>query len=193
MNPNELIIVIFVLVTLVIVVPVVYYQSRWQNQRLAHQAEKRGGEIHKGNFFKVAELWIPFKGETIIIHMEPGSRHSSPKTVAQMNLDAARLPALRMIPNGLWQKAMASFGQERVTTIDEEFDRQWVVRSEDDFAARKLATPDLKEMLSDRLFRHLDLRIEPQRFSMTVLALPSNNEQFDRFIDTATLIIQKFL
>lgn len=193
MDSADLIVISFVAIIFIAVLGFAYLQNKARDERMLRQAEKRGGAFRKGGFFKVAELWIPLNGEKVIFHMEPGSKHSSPKTVARLNLDAPRLPVLRMVHNGLWQKMMASFGQERIITNDEEFDSEWVIRSQDELSARRLVTADLKEKLSDRLFRHLDLRIEPQQLSMTVLTLPSNDEQFDQFIDTAMLIIRKFL
>jgi hypothetical protein len=113
--------------------------------------------------------------------------------VAQVNLTAPRLPALHLVHNGLWQKMMGAFGRERALTGDEEFDSQWAIRSDDRLAAHKLSSPDLKDKLSDRIFRHLNLRLEPQQMNMTTLAIPSDEEQLNRFIDTAILVLQKFL
>lgn len=183
------------LMLLVMIVVVIYSvtQSKARDDWMERAAQQRSGEFRKSSFFKVAELTIPYKAETIVFHMEPGSKHSSPKTVATASVKIPLLPTVRLVHNGLWQKMMASFGQERVRTGDEDFDNEWVIRTTDNLAARKLASPDLKANLSDRIFRNLDLRLEPKQMKMVTLAIPSNEEQFNLFIDTAILILKKFV
>ena len=181
------------LLAMIVVVIYAVTQSKARDDWMERAAQQRGGEFRKGSFFKVAELTIPYKDETIVFHMEPGSKHSSPKTVATANVKIPLLPTVRLVHNGVWQKMMASFGQERVRTGDEDFDNEWVVRTADNLAARKLASPDLKANLSDRIFRNLDLRLEPKQMKMVTLAIPSNEEQFNLFIDTAISILKKFV
>jgi hypothetical protein len=190
-SSNLLIFAILLLMVGVVVFAVT--QSKARDEWMERAAQLRGGEFRKGSFFKVGELLIPYKDETIIFHMEPGSKHSSPKTVATANVKAPLLPTLRLVHNGLWQKMMESVGQERAQTGDEDFDNEWVIRSSDNLAARKLASPELKANLSDRIFRNLDLRLEPKQMKMVALAIPSNEEQFNLFIDTAILILRKFV
>jgi hypothetical protein len=168
-------------------------QSKARDEWMERAAQRHGGTVRKGGFLTRAELQIPYKDETIIIHMQPGSKHSSPKTVAIANVKLPQLPTLRLVHNGLWQKMLETFGKERVTTGDEDFDNEWVIRSTDEFAARKLAGADLKVNFSDRIFRNLDLKLEPKQMNMTALAIPSNEDQFNLFIDTAILVLQKFL
>jgi hypothetical protein len=193
MDSTDILLTSVFIVLAVAAVTFAIFQNRARDEWMARTAERRGGQIRKGSLFKVTEMLIRFQGETIIFHMEPGSKHSSPKTVATVKLTSPRLPTLRLVRNGMWQKMTASFGQERVTTSDEEFDSQWVIRSDDELAARKLAGPELKAALSDRLFRHLDLRLDPQQMKMIVLALPSNEEHFEVFVDAASLVLKKLL
>ncbi len=186
----------FIALMLVVMIVFVIYavtQSRARDQWMESAAQQRGGEFRKGSFFKVGALLIPCKDEMIVFHMEPGSKHSSPKTVATANVKMPLLPTLRLVHNGLWQKMMESFGQERARTGDDDFDNEWVNRTADALAARKFASPDLKANLSNRIFRNLDLRLEPKQMKMVALAIPSNEEQFNLFIDTAILILKKFV
>lgn len=168
-------------------------QSKARDEWMERAAQQRGGTLQKGGFLTRSELLIPCKDTVIVFHMEPGSRHSSPKTVAIANVKMPALPTLRLVHNGLWQKMMDSFGKARVTTGDEDFDSEWVIRADDDLAARKLSSPDLKANLSDRIFRHLDLRLEPKQMKMVALAIPSNEEQFNVFIDTAIMVLKKYI
>lgn len=192
MDANYLLIV-FMLLLMVGAVTFGVMQSKKRDEWMENAAQQRGGQIRKGGFFKVTEALIPYKDETIVLHMEPGSKHSSPKTVATANVKSPQLPTLRLVHNGLWQKMMGSFGKERVMTGDEDFDNEWVIRSTDEAAARKLAGADLKVNFSDRIFRNLDLKLEPKQMNMTALAIPSNEDQFNLFIDTAILVLKKFL
>lgn len=46
MDSIDLAIAIFITVTLLIVVSVIYFQNKTRKERLMHQAEKRRGKIH---------------------------------------------------------------------------------------------------------------------------------------------------
>jgi len=193
MDSTEVLLVLVLFAVFGSVMAFAVLQSRAQSARLTRQAEKRGGEIHKDAFWKPSELRLPFKDSIIAIRVIPGSRYSSPKTVAQVKLDSPRLPALRLTRSSLLQKMLAAFGRERLLTGDEEFDRLWTLTTEDRFAAQKLATPDFKAQLEQRLFRSLVMDVSPQEFSFTIGVIPSNDEALDVFIDTVILVLNKFL
>lgn len=192
MDPSNFFIALMLVVMIVAIIFGVI-QSKTRDGWMENAAQQRGGEIRKGSFFVKAELLIPCKDQTIVIQMHPGGKNSSPKTIAIANVNKPLLPTLRMTRNGLWQKMMDALGQERVITGDDDFDNEWVIRSADEIGARKLSSPDLKDKLSDYIFRHMDLRLEPKQMAMTALANPSNEEQFNLFIDTAILILKKFV
>ena len=193
MDSSDLIIAVSVAVILVVALGIAYIQNKARGERLARQAEKRGGEIRKGNLFRLTELRIPFQDAVIVLRTVPGSKHSPPKTIAQVKLDSPRLPAVRFLRNNLMQKAFAAFGKERLLTGDEEFDSQWIMQADDPFIIHKLVTTEFKSRLAERVLRSLDIRIQPQEASFTIITIPSDDEGYDNFIDTVVLVLQKFL
>jgi len=193
MDSSDLIVAAFFAIILSVVLGIAYIQNKARGERLARQAEKRGGEIVKGNLFRLAELRIPVKDVVIAIRTAPGSKYSPPKTIAQVKLDSPRLPAVRFLRNDLMQKALTAFGKERLLTGDEEFDSRWVVQADDPFIIHKLVTAEFKSRLAERVLRSLDIRIQPQEASFTIITIPSDDEGYDNFIDTVVLVLQKFL
>jgi hypothetical protein len=193
MDSTDLIVAAFVAVILSIVLGIAYIQTKARDERLARQAEKRGGEIRKGGLFRLTELRIPLKDVVIAIRTVPGSKHSPPKTIAQVKLDSPRLPAVRILRNDFLQKALTAFGKERLPTNDEEFDSQWVVQADDQFVVQQLVTAEFKARLAEHILRSLDIHIQPQEASFTITAIPSDDEGYDNFIDTVVLVLQKIL
>lgn len=193
MDSTDLIIAAFVAIIVMIVLGIAYIQTKARDERLMRQAEKRGGEIRKGSLFRLTELRIPFKDAVIVIHTVPGSKHSPPKTIAQVKLDSPRLPIVRILRNDLLQKALTTFGKERLQTGDDEFDSQWIVQADDAFIVNKLITAEFKSRLAERMLRSLDVRIQPQEVSFTIMSVPSDDESYDIFIDTVVLVLQKIL
>jgi hypothetical protein len=173
MDSTDLIVAAFVAVILSIVLGIAYIQTKARDERLARQAEKRGGEIRKGGLFRLTELRIPLKDVVIAIRTVPGSKHSPPKTIAQVKLDSPRLPAVRILRNDFLQKALTAFGKERLPTNDEEFDSQWVVQADDQFVVQQLVTAEFKARLAEHILRSLDIHIQPQEASFTITAIPS--------------------
>lgn len=193
MDSSALMVVIFALGLLVVIVGYATLQSRARSERLTRQAEKRGGEIRRDAFWKQPELRIPFRDSILVVYTIPGSRYSPPRTVAQVKLDLPRLPILRMTRSTLMQKMLAAFGRESLLTADEDFDRRWVVQTEDVFAAQKLLTPEFKTQLDQRVFRTLVVDIRPQELSFTITTIPSNDEALDAFVEAALMVLNKFL
>jgi len=193
MDSTDLIVAAFVAVIVIIVVSIATIQTKARDERLMRQAEKRGGEIRKGSLFRLTELLVPFKDVVIAIRTVPGSKHSPPKTIAQVKLDSPRLPTVRILRNDLLQKALTAFGKERLLTGDDEFDSQWIVQADDAFTVNKLVTAEFKSRLAERMLRSLDIRIQPQEVSLTIMSVPSNDESYDIFIDTVVLVLQKIL
>ena len=193
MDEADLIVAAFVILVWGAVFGFLFFRSKAHEDRLTFQAEKRGGTFVKGGLFKQAELRIPFKEWTVVISPIPGSRYRSSRTVAQVRVDAPRLPIILMERNYLLQKILAAFGRERLLTGDEEFDHRWVMRTSDTLAAHKLVTAEFKEKLEERILRTLVVKIQPLELSLIIVAIPSNDEEYDIFIETIFLILRKFL
>ena len=190
MDSIDLIMGVLITGILIFAVILVYLQSRNRGKRLAFQAEKRGGEIHKGGLFSMSELRIPFKDIMIVIRSVPGSKYSSPKTIAQVKLDSPRLPPIRIQRNDLWQKALTAFGRERLSTGDEEFDSRWVTWVDDPSTVQKIVTLELKARLAERILQSLSIFIQPKEATFTIRAIPSNDKGYDQFIDTVLSVLK---
>ncbi len=193
MDSTDLIMGVLVTGILIFAVILAYLQSRNRGKRLAFQAGKRGGEIHKGGLFSMSELWIPFKDIVIVIRPVPGSRYSSPKTIAQVKLGSPRLPPIRIQRNDLWQKTLTAFGRERLSTGDEEFDSRWVTRVDDPLTVQKIVTVELKARLTERILQSLSIFIQPEEATFTIRTIPSNDEGYDQFIDTVLSVLKIIL
>ena len=102
-----------------------------------------------------------------------------------------RFPEMRIASNSLWQKMLSAMGKERILTGNDEFDKRFAMKSEDQYSALRLLTEDLKARLLESQFRSLDVNMKTQEFSMTILSIPRNNEEYDLFIDTMFLVLQK--
>jgi hypothetical protein len=193
MDEANLIVLAFVILLMMAVMGFAYFRNRAYENRLALQAEKRGGKFEKSGLLKQARIQIPYKDWQVVIYSTPGSRYSPPKTIAQVKLDAPRLPVIQLERNYLLQKILAAFGRERLLTGDEDFDRRWVVRASDTLAVHKLVTPELKAGLEERILRSLVVNIQPLELSLTIAAIPSSEEEYDIFIETTMLVLRKFL
>ena len=194
MSQQDFTILFIVVAFLLVGVIFAVYQNKRRRELLTNQAEKRNGELTKSGFMGRWELRLPYKGNTLVIYSVPGSRYSPPKTYAILKDDSARLPTISIGRSGLGQKIMDKFGKERLLTNDEEFDRQFVIRSEDPFMAQRMLTAELRPKLIERSgMRSLQIKISPQEMRVTTFSIPSNEDDYDNFIDTAFLILKNIL
>ncbi|MFZ5855451.1 MAG: hypothetical protein ACOYZ6_01345 [Chloroflexota bacterium] len=193
MDEADLIVLAFVVLLMIVIIGFAYLRSRAYENRLALQAEKRGGKFEKSGLLKQARIQIPYKEWRVVFYSTPGSRYSPPKTIAQVKVDTPRLPVIQLERNYLLQKILAAFGRERLLTGDEDFDRRWVVRASDTMTVHKLVTPELKAKLEERILRSLAVNIQPMELSLTITTIPSSEEEYDIFIETTMLVLRKFL
>ena len=191
MASNDQIVFIILIVIFIASFIIGYFQYKKRIELLTYQAEKRGGEVIAKNLFSRTRLLLPYRGEKIEIYSVPGSRYSPPKTVAQIKSNMLRFPEMRIVSNSLWQKMLSAMGRERILTGNDEFDKRFAVKSEDPYSALRLLPEDLKARLLEPQFRSLDVNMKTQEFSMTILSIPRNNEEYDLFIDTLFLVLQK--
>ena len=178
------------LALLVVVIVVSAYQNKRRKEMLAQQAEKRGGEFSDGGFWSRSELRLPYKGNTILIYSIPGGKNRPPYTYAEMKSSAPTLPTLDVLRNNLSQKIMGAFGKERILLDDEEFDRQCVVRGEDELAARRILTASVRNRFTDGSLRTLEVKMNPKEIKFIMQSIPSNEEEYDNFIDAVFLVIK---
>jgi hypothetical protein len=54
-------------------------------------------------------------------------------------------------------------------------------------------TAELKYKLAERSLRSIDIQIEPQKATISIPSVPSNEAGYDYFIDTVMLILQRVL
>lgn len=193
MDNADLIVVAFAILVWVAVLGFAVLRSKAHEKRLALQAEKRGGKFEKGGLLKQSRIQIPYKEWQVVVYSTPGSRYSPPKTIAQVKLDAPRLPILQLQRNNLLHKILAAFGRERLLTGDEDFDRRWLIQTPDPLTLHKLVTPELKAKLEERILRSLVINIQPMELSLTIATIPSSEEAYDTFIETTMLVLRKFL
>jgi len=186
--------IIFIMLALIVLgLAIGLFQSKKRGEILTLEAEKRGGEFSKSSLFGRQELRLPFKGNTVLIYSVPGSRYSPPRTYATLKSDTINLPAIGIAPNSVSQKLIGAFGKERYLTNDEEFDKKIVVRGDDPFALQRLLGTDVKQKLTDGSLRNLEVKFKPHEFQFTIQAIPSNEDGYDNFIDTALLLLQKVM
>ena len=193
MDEANLMVLAFVVLLMIVALGFAYLRSRAYENRLALQAEKRGGKFEKSGLLKQARIQIPYKEWQVVVYSTPGSRYSPPKTIAQVKVDTPRLPVIQLERNYLLQKILAAFGRDRLLTGDEDFDRRWVVRASDTMMVHKLVTPELKARLEERILRSLGVNIQPMELSLTITTIPSSEEEYDIFIETTMLVLRKFL
>ncbi len=192
MNTEDIITIVLFLIFMVIAIAASMAQNKKRGAILTAQAEKRNGEVRRTGLGRW-ELRLPVKGQTVLIYSVPGSRYSPPRTLAVLKSDTVMLPVIDITRNNISQKIMAAFGRERAITNDEDFDKEMVVRGEDQYMIQRLLTADLKQRLMSRSLRGLEVKIKPQEVRVTMLTIPANEEGFDEFIDTVLAILQNIL
>ena len=193
MDIENWIILIIMAIVMVVGIAMTVSQNRKRKEMLALQAQKHGGEVSGDGFLRRLELRLPVRGETVIICSRPRGRYNPPETSARLRLDNPRFPTMRIKRNDLGQKLMGALGKERFLTGDETFDTRFAIISEDAYQVQRLLTDDLKRVFMEPYFNTLEMKVSPQELFISIKSIPGTDQEYDAFIDTVLLVLQKIL
>lgn len=191
MPNSDSILILITVGILLFAIAIAYYQNRKQQELLLEQAEKQNGRIEKGNFLAADRLIVPVGNFELRIYSVPGGKNRPAKTIAELAAGSALFPKIKVGRNNLFQKALETFGQERFLLGDEDFDKTFVIQTEDQASARQLLTYEIQKNLLEMKSKSPSLEVGPNQFRLMVLRILKNSEDYDLFISTAVTILQK--
>jgi hypothetical protein len=175
--------------------------ERKQKKLLQIQAEKRAGQV---DYFISPRLLLPIGNLILQVYSISGTNSRQAQTIATLGAETievlanelARFPKIEITKNTILQKSVASLGQQRFLSGNENFDKTFTIHAENDVSVRRVLTSDIQQNFLALSAKSPSLKIGQDIKSVTffsVAGIIKDTNTYDLFIETAVSILKNFV
>lgn len=186
--------VVFITVIIVIfplIILISLRQYRTIKQVMEQQALKRNGTV--GGSFLVPVLKLPYRTLPVVVTSVPGSRYRQAKTEIGITLQKPVRANLTIGKESLATRLGTALGATDVELGSEEFDREYVIKTQDDIFARSLLHFMLQQKLLEMKQEKPKIILEGTRLSVQVPRVVKTEEKYDRLFNLAFAFVDRLV
>jgi hypothetical protein len=163
---------------------------RKKNMELLEQISlRRGGTIKKGLLFNYPTLTFSYGSHEVSVHSTPGSKNSPPKTRISCLLNSGRDFKMSVYKESIVLKSFKFFGAQDIEVGNDEFDREFMVKGDDDSSVKALLTPQIQQRLLTLTRRGMNLSLNQRELQLAVNYIPSSEMDYDPILDAFTAVL----
>jgi len=186
--------VVFILVIIMIFTLILLFslrQYRMIKQLMEQQALKRSGVV-SGSFL-VPALKLSYRSQPVVVTSVPGSKYRQAKTEIGITLQKPGKANLTIVKESLATRLGTALGATDVALGNEEFDREFVIKTPDDVFAQSLVNFMLQQKLLEMKQEKPKIILEGTRLSVQVPKLVKTEERYDRLFDLAFAFVDRLI
>lgn len=176
-----------------IIFPLILLLSLWQyrtiKQLMEQQALKRNGTV-EGSFL-LPVLKLSYRTSPVVVTAVPGSKYRQAKTEISITLPTPAKTNLKIIKESLATRLGKTLGATDIQLGSDEFDREFVIQSQDETFARNLLNYMLQEKLLEMKGEKPRITLEGTWLSVQVPRLVKTEEKYDRLFDLAFAFVDR--
>jgi Protein of unknown function (DUF3137) len=179
----------------IIVMALVLFLSLWRyrviRRLMEEQAMKRGGSV-VGSFL-VPVLKFPYRGLPVVVTSVPGTKYRTAKTEVNLTLQKVAPADLKIMTESLGTRLGKAFGAPDVLLNSDEFDREFLIKTQDESFARSLLTLSLQEKLLGMRQEKPRISLEGTWLAVSVPRVVRTEERYDQLFDLAFAVTDQIL
>jgi hypothetical protein len=160
-------------------------------QLMEQQALKRNGVV-SGSFL-VPVLKLSYRSQPVVVTSVPGSKYRQAKTEIGITLQKPGRANLTIVKESLATRLGTALGATDVALGNEEFDREFVIKTPDDVFAQSLVNFMLQQKLLELKQEKPKIILEGTRLSVQVPKLVKTEERYDRLFDVAFAFVDRLI
>ena len=182
--PESLFSVLFVLV-IIIVISLVVVLSLWRyktiRRLMEQQALKRGGTV--AGPFLLPVLKFTYRGLPVVVTSVPGTKYRQAKTEVNVTLFKPAPGDLMILKESITTRLGKAFGAADVTLDSDEFDREFLIKTQDDLFARNVLNFTVQNKLLGMMQEKPRVVLEGTWLTVAVPRIVKTEEGYDQLFD----------
>lgn len=166
-------------------------QFRMIKQVMEQQALKRSGTV--AGSFLIPVLKLSYRSLPVVVTSMPGSKYRQAKTEIGITLQKPARANLTIAKESLATRLGTALGATDVALGSEEFDREFVIKTQDDVFARSMLHFMLQQKLLEMKQEKPKIILEGTRLSVQVPRVVKTEERYDCLFDLAFAFVDRLI
>lgn len=164
-------------------------QYRTIKKSMEQQALKRNGTV-TGSFL-VPVLKLSYRSLPVVVTSVPGSKYRQAKTEVGITLQKPAKANVRIVKESIATRLGTALGATDVELGSDEFDREFVIKTQDDVFVRSLLNFMLQQKLLEIKQEKPKIILEGTRLSVQVPRVVKTEEKYDQLFDLAFVFVDR--
>jgi hypothetical protein len=182
---------LFVIIVITLVLVLSLWRYRVIRQLMEQQAMKHGGSVVGSYLLPV--LKFPYRGLPVVVTSVPGTKYRPAKTEVNITLKKVAAADLKIMTESLGTRLGKAFGASDVLLNSDEFDREFVIKTQDETFARTILNLPLQEKLLGMRQQKPRISLEGTWLAVSVPRVIRTEERYDELFELAFYITDQVL
>jgi Protein of unknown function (DUF3137) len=182
---------LFVIIVITLVLVLSLWRYRVIRQLMEQQAMKHGGSVVGSYLLPV--LKFPYRGLPVVVTSVPGTKYRPAKTEVNITLKKVAAADLKIMTESLGTRLGKAFGASDVLLNSDEFDREFVIKTQDEAFVRTILTLTLQEKLLRMRQQKPRISLEGTWLAVSVPRVIRTEERYDELFELAFYITDQVL
>lgn len=152
---------------------------------------KHGGSV-VGSFL-LPVLKFPYRGLPVVVTSVPGTKYRPAKTEVNITLKKVAAADLKIMTESLGTRLGKAFGSSDVLLNSDEFDREFVIKTQDESFARAILNLTLQEKLLGMRQQKPRVSLEGTWLAVSVPRVIHTEERYDQLFELAFFLTDQVL
>jgi hypothetical protein len=167
----------------------VYRQYTTMNRLLEAQASKRGGTVERK--YSTRYLRFLYHDFSMVLSAHQGSRYQPPETKVSVMLHTLVPSKVTIYHESLASRIGKALGSQDIQTGSDEFNREYMLKGDDELFVQNLVTLTIQEKLLDIKPLRPYILLSGTTLDVLVHKVLNTDEQYDHLIDLTTALIER--
>jgi hypothetical protein len=182
---------LFVIIVITLVLVLSLWRYRVIRQLMEQQAMKHGGSVVGSYLLPV--LKFPYRGLPVVVTSVPGTKYRPAKTEVNITLKKVAAADLKIMTESLGTRLGKAFGSSDVLLNSDEFDREFVIKTQDETFARTVLNLPLQEKLLGMRQQKPRISLEGTWLAVSIPRVIRTEERYDELFELAFYITDQVL
>ncbi len=182
---------LFVIIVITLVLVLSLWRYRVIRRLMEQQAMKRGGSV--AGSFLLPVLKLQYRSLPVVVTSVPGTKYRAAKTEVNITLNKVAAADLKILTESLGTRLGKAFGATDVLLNSDEFDREFVIKTQDDSFARTILNFTLQDKLLGMKHEKPKITLEGTWLSVSVPRVIRTEERYDQLFDLAFVVVDQIL